>query len=395
MKATEENLETSPQAAATSPADTGASAGSPAPGQVDPPHNGVKQSDSPADQGAKQPVSMEEALAGAKLEQPAEEAAGAANDAATETGGSPDPKTEGQTEAKPKADEPGAEQEAADPFHKRPEWAELKTAVGPELWKKARPVLRKVLEAEAIANARVRELQPLRPIVDELRAHTGDEAGFTTMRNIVRAYANDPAAAVPILENMLLDARTRSGLVVTSTDLKGRLEKLEADARAGTIDGTELAARKAELVELESARAAKRQAEGRLTQTETQRRQQAENASAGALASSLNSWEEGIRQRDPDFGNVTDVDDPQHGVSVADRVFDGIRLFRMAKPQSTNEQVLAEVQRVYKLARGSLPQKPLRESRPVTVQGSSITAKPKARTVREAMDNVKLEQPAG
>lgn len=333
---------------------------------------------------------MSEALAQVKLEEPTEEKPG------TEAPPANEKKAESE---EVKTDEPGNEDEqpgepaktddsANDPFNKRPEWGELDKALGKDGAKKARPIIRNLMQREHRATEQVRQMKP---VVDELKAHTGDEKGFQQMRNIVRAYATDPGAAVPILEQMLTDARTRAGHVVSSPDLKQQVAKLDKKLEDGLIDEETYKAAKDAIVEAEKGRASSKSAAARVEQTEAQRQQAARAEAQNRTLGTINSWEENIRERDPDFGNVTPAEDPRHGESVADRVFDALQLKFIQNPNATAEQLIAEANRVYKMARGQLATPKARESRPVTSTSSSITAKPKARTMREAMDNVKLE----
>jgi hypothetical protein len=333
---------------------------------------------------------MSEALAQVKLEEPTEVKPG------SEDSPAPEKKAESEeveTDKAAKTDEQATEtaktdDSANDHFHKRPEWGELNKALGKDGAAKARPIIRKLMEREHQATEQVRQM---RPVVDELRQHTGDEKGFQTMRNIVRAYATDPAAAIPILEQMLNDAKGRAGHVVTSPDLKAKLDQIQKKVDSGEMDDETAEVARGAVLDAEKARAGGKNATARAQQTETQRVTEAQRVQQDQTLQTLNSWEENLRERDPDFGNVTPADDPKHGESVADQVFDALQLKFMQNRNIGADKLIAEANRVYKLARGRLAAPRARESRPVTTTSSSITAKPKARTMREAMDSVKLE----
>ena len=105
---------------------------------------------------------------------------------------------------------------------------------------------------------------------------------------------------------------------------------------------------------------------------------------------SLNSWEENIRSRDPDFGNVTDISDPLHGKSVADQVFDGLCLLQTRNPKAGTDDLLAEANRIHKLAKSRISAGTGRTQKVLTSHSSSITAKPKPVSVMDAMNSVKL-----
>lgn len=332
---------------------------------------------------------MSEALDEVKLEEPTEEKPAAEEAPPTEKAESEKADAE---EADPKdgqsATTAKAEDSANDPFQKRPEWAELNNALGKDGAKKARPILRQLMEREHRATEAIR---PLKQEVNELKRYTVDDTGYKTMKNVVRAFAEDPAAAVPVLEEMLLDARTRSGHVVSSPDLKAKLATINKRLEDGLIDEDTAKIARESVEEAEKGRAGARSASERSQQTETQRRQQAQTEARGQALESLNSWETNIRERDPDFGKVTPANDPKHGESVADRVFDALQLKFMQNPNTSADELIAEATRVHKLARGQLARPAAREHRPVTSSSSSTTAKPKPKTMRDAMDAAKLE----
>lgn len=332
---------------------------------------------------------MSEAMDRVKLENP--------EDKKTGTEDSPTPEQKAESE-KAKNGEPAAKDEQAgdqgkaddsanDHFDKRPEWGELNKALGKDGAKKVRPIIRNLMERERRATDQVTQL---RPVVDELKRYTVDDAGFKKMRDVVRAFAEDPSASVPVLEQMLESARQRSGHVVTSPDLKQRLAVLDKKLEDGHLDEETHALARDAILEAEKGRAGAKSATAKVQQTQTQRLTEARQAAMTTTLNSLNAWETNIRERDPDFGNVTPAEDPKHGESVADRVFDALQLKFSRNPNATTEELIAEATRVHKLARGQLARPAARESRPVTTTGSSTTAKPKPKTMREAMDHVKL-----
>ena len=385
---TDSEREVSP--AEPAPADSGVTAAPPAP------TNPGAASDSPP-KGDKEPGSISEALAQAKLEEPPKEA-GAATEPQPEA--SPAPETEAAQAAAEQAGkdehgQPKAAGAAADAlsqqFNERPEWKAMQKAVGEAGWKSVKPILRQVLESETRARARAAELAPQAEIVAEFKALTGDAKGFDTMRDIVRTYARDPAAAVPILEQMLTDARQRGGLEITSPDLKARLAEIDQQAHDSLISQDAAKKLRALLVEAEKGRAAARQAEGRLKDHEQSAARTAAQAADAQVMTTLNAWEQNIRSRYPDFGDVTAATDPAHGSSVADQVFDALCLKRMTQPDAGADVLVREADRVLKLALTRVGAPASRTQRPITSQGSSVTAKPRPKTMREAMDSVKLD----
>lgn len=342
------------------------------------------------------PKSIAQALDGVKLEEPAGAAAEKDEQAGDDT--DPDAETEkAETEAAGEQDEKPAETEkAADPdvpFHTRTEWKDLTTALKslPDKGAKLMPVLRSVFQAETRAKERVAHLEPMARVTEELKSLTGDEQSFTAMQQVVRAYAQGDAAVEPILEQMLTHIRTVNGKVLTSPDLVQRKTALKGKLDAGLIDQGEFDEQTKLLTETEQARAGKKTAETKLQSTAKQTQAQEAERQQAATVQAINSWEENIRSRDPDFGNVTDVNDPNHGASVADQVFDAMCLKRMSAPNATTQDLIAAGQRAYTLAKGRNASAPQRERRVITATSSSVTAKPRPKTMREAMDAVKLD----
>lgn len=348
--------------------------------------------------GVKAPTSIREALARVKPEAAQDSADG---DAEGQADGSPlhekaeagqagpngaAGKKDGQPDAKGKAD--GS---LNVPFAQRPEWKGL-IAIAGEKKGEAIKLLRPVFEANQQLTERVKGLQPMADIVGELKTYTGDEEGFAKMRSIVKTYASEPDQAIPILEDMLKDARQRAGLEITSPDLKARLAEIDDKARRGVLDADEAEAWKADLAAAETARATGNRAKATLEQSQTQKQQERQQAEAHARLVSINQWEESIKERDPDFGVVTEPDDPEHGKSIADQVFDGIVLKQIHQPNASTAELVAEANRIYKLARGRLNNGRGRQQRVMTSEGSSITATPAPKTMREALAQVPRER---
>lgn len=275
------------------------------------------------------------------------------------------------------------------PFAKRPEWEGLMKLVPVDQRKEVIKTIRPVFEQAQRLDAQVRELTPKAALADEFRQFSGDEAGFTTMRQIIRAYATDPAASVPILEQMLTDAKQRGGLVVTSPDLQARLTEIDQQVADGVLDETVAAKWKADLGDVEKSRVTGKAAQTRLQAHAQQQTQAAQRAEQQARTEALNAWEENIRSRDPSFGDVTDESDPEHGKSVADQVLMAIRLKAMTNSKATTDDLIAEANRVHKLAKSRLTGPP-RQQKVVTSAGSSVTATRKPISIRDAMDQVKL-----
>lgn len=297
-----------------------------------------------------------------------------------------------------KKEEPAATDEKADssldvPFASRPEWKSLAETLSPEDWKKARPVVRELMKRETQLNERITSIKPLADITTELQAQCGGEAGFAGTRKLIKAFEQSPADSVPMLETLLADARKRAGLEISSPDLLEQKKLIDQQLADGNIEAADAERQRKLLIEAEKGRASGKRASD-VAKTEADQRTQAERAAAmEQKITTLNAWEENARKTTPDFGKLTEMDDPKHGDSVADQVFDAIALKWQSNPNLTGAQILAEAERVLKQAKGRL-QTTLRTSKPVISEGSNLTAKPAPKTLREALDNVPAERTA-
>jgi len=372
-------LETQAAVATSSPATESSRDNAAGATETSPNSPGAKGAESPTTQDNK-PSTFAETLGRARdilgkdlPEQGAEEAA------ETSTAAKPEPTQAKPGEAAP-ADEQGAKPGEAEtgpdaPFHKRPEWAELTTALGEDGAKKARPILRKLMERETALSTQIEQSKPEVEAARELKTLVGDEKGFEFMRGVVRMFANGDPKGIPVMEAMLNQMRERNGLVVQSADVKARLEKGEIDEAAA--------------LEIEKARAGQRQTQAQLeAQRQREQQSQVERQTASNLQV-LNEWESSIRTKDVDFGNVTGPDDPQYGVSKADQVMTELTASLQARPPKTHQDLVAAAQKAYDTVQRRvatyLP-KPRAIKAPITSDSSSRTAKVKPKGFKETSD---------
>lgn len=160
------------------------------------------------------------------------------------------------------------------------------------------------------AQNRFRELANEKAVLDEIRRFTGDDNGFNHFRDLLRLHAEDPAQAVPLLEKVLQDARSRAGLVVEADDIKQKLDD-------GLID-------EPTALELSQARKAREHAQ---REAEQRKQQEAERAQEAQVLA-LNNWEKSVRERNPDYD------------SIAERVQDRfVALATKQYPRTTDEAV--------------------------------------------------------
>ena len=349
-------------------------------------------SDSSPTHGVKaEPKSIAEALSGVKPEADQAGEGSPTHEAEASGGESAADGAAGGKDGKPEA-KAADESSLNVPFAKRPEWQALKTAAGEKFGDVVKAV-RPVFEQAQRLQDRLTAERPRLEAVAELEAHTGDAAGFTRMREIVKTYATEPEAAVPILESMLKDARERAGLVVVSDDLRGRLGKVDALLASGQIDEVQAREWKADIQSAERSRAGERQARQRAEQERQAQTPAQVNAAGQQRATALNQWEESIRSKDPSFGEVTESDHPTHGESVADQVLDAVELLFTRNPGATPAQVVAEADRVWKLAQKRLARPGRSGSAVMTSQDSrSGVRRAVPKTLREALDSVEPER---
>ena len=340
---------------------------------------GAKGADSPTTQDNKPPTFAEtlgkarDILGEGLPEQGAEEAA------ETSTTAKPEP-----TQAKPgeaaKTDEqaakPGEAETGPDaPFHKRPEWAELTTALGEDGAKKARPILRKLMEHETVLSTQIEQAKPEIEAARELKTLAGDEKRFEFMRGIVRMFSAGDPKGIPIMEAMLNQMRERNGLVVQSADVKARLDKGEIDEAAA--------------LEIEKARAGQRQTQAQLEAQRQREQQRQVEQQTNSNQQALDEWESSIRTKDVDFGNVTTPEDPQHGISKADQVMTELTASLQARPPKTQQDLVAAAQKAYDTVNRRMATylpKPKPIKAPITSDSSSRTAKVKPKGFKETAE---------
>lgn len=258
------------------------------------------------------------------------------------------------------------------PFSKRPEWVEATKLLGEEAAKKVRPVLRNLLQR---ADKLAEQMKPMAEVINQMRRHTGDEVGFKKALTLIETYATDPAEAIPILENLLLDAKERSGFEISADDLKARIAKIDQRVKEGHLSEEDAAEIRKDLVEVSKTRAKLKQEQEKQSRSAADTEQEKENEAYQAKLQALNRWEMNGPGKDASFGSVTDANDPKHGESVADQVFDAVTNYMARNPDSNPSQLVAEAERMYKIARGRLKSSgPQKSQRAVTGAGSSVKA---------------------
>ena len=211
-----------------------------------------------------------------------------------------------------KPDVHSQETEVPKTFTERAEWQRL-TALADKLGKpegaEVRKALRGFMERETGLTKQIEQARPQLAAVQELIAETGNEQGFQNLRLFVKQYNAEPVIAIPMLEKLLQDAKTRAGLVVTSPDLLTETQKVDQAEKDGVISAEQAAQRRKEITELETSRAALKR-----TQSQTQAQKDAaaqeamqarQNGEIAAIEQTEAAWLAEKQAGDPDFAIVS------------------------------------------------------------------------------------------
>lgn len=225
------------------------------------------------------------------------------------------PKTDEPEQAEAKEGEDALSQEnhgkVPEKLTERPEWQKL-TAIADKLGKNAgkevRATLRGMFKREHELTQQIEKSKPAIEVVQEmLQSVGGSEVGFTNMRHLIKSFDADPAGAVPMLEKLLEDAKSRAGLVITAPELKTELQQLDQQIKEGLIDQNAAEKRRNELVELQKARLLSEQTQ-RERQTAQQRQtEQQQMQAVNDLNQTEARWVSEKQKSDPDFTAVQNL----------------------------------------------------------------------------------------
>ena len=276
-------------------------------------------------EGATQPKTLSDAIAKALEDSGSVESPGS----------EPNPE-DGEVAGKPTDEaKPETKPEPTVPFHKHPRWIEKQTQI-------------KNLSTQ------VDTLKSQASMLEELRQSTGGEQGLENLRHLARAYANDPARAVEMLEKLKQDAMVRSGKVLNDDEMSKDLREKVDD---GLLD-------EESALEIQQARMAKRQGAERQVQDNHQ-----------GMVSALNAWESNLKERDLNWDRLKEA--------VADRM---TVLASQSYPRDANEAVALATRAFSEVkARNATsaraPIKPLRST------ASSSTVRPASKSLHEIVRN--------
>lgn len=348
-----------------------------------PPPTGDQPTDSPPS-GAEPESNFAKALNGLQAEdEPADDSP--PSQAAQPAGdGAPKAKTDEPANGAPKPPTaPDLSHEYEKAFNERAEWKGLLAlSKDPE---KAKPLLRQVLQRETALAGQIKQLQPVAELGQRLRAATKDDTATANAVALVEAWFAGKPEALGMLKELQGDLETRLGQRLTSPDLVAKAAKIDEALEAMHLLPEEAAERKAELLEIEKARAGQRQAENERKQTESQKQSEAVEKLIEARTVALNQWEELGPLRNPDYANRPEMQqrviaDAQ--VKITERE---AKLGRMLNPAEMVECAQAAYDDVLKFLTGFLP-KPQAQRLPPG-GGSSRSGLPKAKTFGEALDS--------
>lgn len=308
-------------------------------------------------------------------------------------------KPEGAPVEESKKDEPdaNADKPADDPkddlsqsdgaFHQRPEWRKLRELTG-DKFKEVRPVLRQMLEREEGLKGTIEKLKHSETVVNRLRTATKGDQGLQDAVGLIEKFDNDPAASVPMLEQLLADARQRGGLEISSADLKPDLQKLDEQLESGIIDQAEYDKQKGRLTEVEKARVKAKDAERRVKATEQTEVQRQQEALVRDRQTALADRERLVWSKDPDFPKVRNL--------FLDRATKMVEQATAKKGSLlTAEEMVQQADAAWKAIKeevGALLPKPKPSRATVHNHGSSRSATGQPRTAQEEFEQRVLER---
>ena len=260
----------------------------------------------------------------------------------------PEEEPEPQADASPAEEEAKSEQSDDEPEGKKEEPAQVEKKDDLNLDALSKKTQNRFRELS-------KENSEFRSTLDELHRYAGGEDGFNNFRELLKLHAEDPAAAVPMLEQVLQDARTRAGLVVQSDDIRRKLDD-------GLVD-------EASAVELEKSRKERERVRQREQQVAHERELQAAKQLQDAQVAALNTWEKNVKERNPDYD------------SVVDRVRDRFIALATQQPPRTPEEAVAlseqALQEVTQWTKRLMPQKKATKVAPQSGSSAKVTAKPR------------------
>lgn len=191
-------------------------------------------------------------------------------------------------------------EQQAESFDKRPEWQKVIKAVPPQAAKEVRAALRETfsklnaLEKQAVA------AKPAVQTVDRIRAAVGED-GISNTVNLIEGWQRGDEHAERILKELLADIQVRRGSVISSPELKSELQELEQQVSDGLLDEDRAAKRRTELLELEQARAVKKQQAEQQTEAQRRAARQREQGLVAERTKAMNAWETGVSKSDVDY----------------------------------------------------------------------------------------------
>jgi len=273
-------------------------------------------------------------------------------------------------EADPKADDPDKVLSQSDgAFHKQPEWQALKKVTG-EKFAEVKPLLRKLFDnSSRELKQQVEKLKLSDTVVTRLRTATKGDQGLNDAVSLIERFDTDPASSVPMLEQLLADAKERAGLEISSNDLKPDLAKLTEQLDNGMIDQKEFDKQKGRLLEVEKARAKAKDADARIKATEQTEQQRVVEKLVTDRQTAIQQRIDLVWSKDPDFPKVEKI--------FFDR---GTRMIEEATEKKggllSKEEIVQELDAAWKAVKtelGQLLPKP-KTARPIINNGSSRNA---------------------
>jgi hypothetical protein len=279
----------------------------------------------------------------------------------------PEPEAEAEEPAAKVEDEPVAEEATEDKgsdalsqektgvvpekLTDRPEWrklTEIGDKLGPAAGKEVRATLRSMFKTQHDLTQQVEKAKPAVEVVQEMfQSVGGSEQGFTNMRHLIKSYDADPAAAVPMLEMLLTDARKRAGLVIHSPELLTEAQKLDQQVQDGMMEQADADRRKQELLELQQARTVsertKQQQQAERDRQQRAQGQQKQQSAINEIKTAADAWRKETVAKDPDYLALESLHTSRTMLLAEQKVQELGRMLTGKEARAVADQALKEV----------------------------------------------------
>lgn len=189
-------------------------------------------------------------------------------------------------------------------FSERPEWKEaiaIAKKAGAESEKAMRKQLRTIYQRETSLASQVEQFKPAVNLRDRIKKCVGDDAGLENSVKLIEGWHAGAPETRQMLVDLIADLDRRTGHVVTSADLKARLDKAKAQHEALEISDEQFQTIEQSVSEVERERAKSKKLESKVQETEQQTASKRQEAQVASRTTALNDWEKTVAKRDADY----------------------------------------------------------------------------------------------